>query len=84
MCPAVIAGPSSVMMKRLRVCAPTHDWYSAADEAENFTSTSSRWASSSRSVSSADERSASGSSIRMPNASPSWITAWPMSSTRTP
>ncbi len=48
------------MMKRLRVCADTHASYSSAEDAENLTSTSRRCASSSRSVSSADERSASG------------------------
>jgi hypothetical protein len=36
-----------------------------------LTSTSSRCASSNKSVNSADDRSASGSSIRMPNARPS-------------
>jgi len=70
-CPAVIAGPSSVMMNRCRDCAATQASYSAADEAENCTSTPRRCDSSSRSVSSADERNASGSSIRMPKARPS-------------
>ncbi len=83
MCPAVIAGPSTVMMKRRRDCADTHVSYSSDVEAENCTSTPRRCDSSRRSVSSADDRSASGSSTRMPNARPSWMTAWPMSSTRT-